>query len=97
MVVHFLAGGVVAMATLLFWPHINKVKIHTTSQIIFVAIMGTIIIGLLWEIYELYFHITFLSDGIMYTTDTISDLLMDISGGFVGAVYSLKLIKVNEK
>jgi hypothetical protein len=94
MLVHFLAGTTVSMATLWFWPHINKIKIHTTVQIIIVAIIGTIIVGIVWEIYELYFHITSLSDGISYITDTVSDLIMDISGGFFGAWHALRLQRV---
>ncbi|HEY4505601.1 MAG TPA: hypothetical protein VJG67_02830 [Candidatus Paceibacterota bacterium] len=92
MLVHFLAGCTVAMAILWLWPHINKIRTHTTIQIIFVAIFATLIIGILWELYELYFHLEFLSDGVPYFIDTSSDLLMDVSGGFIGAWHALRLI-----
>ena len=49
-----------------------------------------ILVGVLWEIFELHFGITLLSDGIIYIRDTASDLIMDISGGLLGVVYSYK-------
>ena len=92
---HFLSGSCVAMATVMFWNHFRGASQTSRLKMIFIALLGTIIIGFLWEAYELLLSATSFSDGIAYIKDTIYDLVMDISGGFFGALYAYKLI-VNE-
>ena len=92
-IVHFLAGACVAMAGFLALSYFSDRFTFSYRKMTLVAILGAFIIGILWEFYELYFGITFLSDGIRYVRDTASDLLMDIVGGSFGAWYSLKLLK----
>jgi hypothetical protein len=91
MVVHFLAGVCVGLAILLFFQEDYYVQ-NKLKAILFV-ILGAFFIGILWEIYELIFGITSLSDGIHYVTDTVSDLIMDIVGGFFGSLYGFRLLK----
>ena len=63
-------------------------KNRTVSLVIVMAL----IIGLLWEVYEIYFGLTFFSDGIIYVRDTASDLILDTCGGFFGALYSYRFL-----
>ncbi len=90
---HFLAGACVGMAVLLVIFYRKKFEMISNTRLIWLGILGALTIGVLWELYELYFGITMLSDGMPYITDTISDLLMDILGGFFGAIYGINLSK----
>ncbi len=92
MVVHFLAGATVAMTAMLLWYFFFKGTIPNISKSIKISVAAALLIGILWEFYELYFSITFLSDGLAYWTDTSSDLLMDISGGILGALYAHRIL-----
>ena len=86
---HFLGGLCVSLALL----SLRNFKSKTDAGLIFMVLFGTLFIGILWEIYELYFNFTSLSDGTYYWFDTLSDLILDICGGFFGALYSLKFIE----
>ena len=91
-VVHFLAGASVSMAVVLFWEYYFPNKTPSLIKTIFLAVLVAFIIGILWEIYELYFDLTSFSDGIVYVRDTLSDLLMDITGGFFGTLWAMKIL-----
>ena len=94
-VLHFLAGAAVSMALIVIWQNIsNHLEFNKLKEIL-MLVLGTLLIGLLWEIFELFFDITSFSDGIFYWRDTFSDLIMDICGGFFGALYSFKLLSKN--
>jgi hypothetical protein len=92
MLVHFSAGACVAMAGILVYYFYKKQSLPSIRTSIVVAFAFVITIGILWEIYELLIHATALSDGLDYFLDTGSDLLMDVSGGIVGALYAHKLL-----
>ena len=96
-VVHFFAGICVGMASILFWRYGLNRTAADKSKILLVAVVGALIIGIIWETFELYFGITFLSDGINYIEDTGSDLLMDIVGGFLGGAYGFRLLTNNKE
>ncbi len=82
------------MATILVFSYkANDFYLQGIPKIIFTGFLGALFIGILWEFYELYFEITSISDGISYLTDTSSDILMDISGGILGGLYSLRFFK----
>lgn len=89
---HFFSGACVGMATILAWNYFSGTPVTDKLKMIFIAFIGTLTIGLLWEIFELYFGITFLADGIFYIRDTVSDLLMDMSGGFFGVLYAYRIL-----
>lgn len=93
MVTHFLAGGVVGLATLLAWQKFSIIKDEKMSKIIWSAIIAGLIVGLLWEGFELYFDLTSFSDGVVYVTDTVSDLILDTVGAFLGVLYGMKINK----
>ena len=89
-VLHFLGGGLVAMAVFVIW-NIFKLPILKNNTMVFFVIIFSLIMSVLWEYYELYFGLTTLSDGLVYRFDTTKDLIMDILGIFCGIFYSFKL------
>ncbi len=91
-ILHFFAGSSVGMASFLVLGHFSAFSEFGKTKKIILAVTVGLSVGLLWELYELYFGITFWSDGILYFKDTASDLSMDIVGSLAGALYSLKLI-----
>ncbi len=91
--VHFLAGIAVGLGSV--WLYLNKKETLPTSQIFFSSLIGSIVVGVVWEIFEVVNGITFFSDGIHYVTDTGSDLLMDTLGGLIAAFYTKNLFQNN--
>ncbi len=89
MVLHFLAGICVAWAGLLLFLHSSQAR----GRIIFFGVVLALVIGLLWEYYEWYFGITSFADGAKYISDTISDLVLDTLGGFLGSLYAMRNAK----
>ncbi|MCX6702023.1 MAG: hypothetical protein NTX96_02395 [Candidatus Zambryskibacteria bacterium] len=97
-VLHLLAGAVIAMTVVLFLQYFYDITSFNLLKIILIAIVVSFIVGILWELYELYFGITFLSDGMIYVVDTISDLTTDVCGAFLGILYSKSfLLEKNER
>jgi hypothetical protein len=96
MLLHFLSGFSVGLAAVWLWGKLFSVQMHFWKTIVF-ALFGSLIIGVLWEAYELYFGITLFSDGISYVTDTLSDLTLDICGGFFSGLYAFRLLNSNPK
>lgn len=89
--VHFIAGITVGMGSL--WLLTLTTKQITKQNIFNTAVTGAIIVGVIWEIFELTNGITLLSDGIHYVTDTGADLIMDVTGGIVAAIYGWNVTK----
>ncbi len=85
--VHFTAGVSVGFAALWFFS-----RSVTAKNILLVSFAMTLFVGIIWEIFELYFNITYLSDGIHYVTDTSFDLVMDCLGALVAGFYSRKYL-----
>ena len=90
-VVHFIAGIAVGLGSIWGRVVLNG-KNFSQKGIVIVAIVGVLIIGVMWEIFELTYGVTSLSDGVYYVTDTGADLLMDIAGGLIAALYAWKII-----
>src|SRR3954467_479258 len=88
-ILHFLSGICVSMATLSAWDYLFKPHGNEKNKLIFIGFLGALIIGVLWEIYEVKAGITFPSDGIFYIRDTVSDLILDMTGGLFGVLYSV--------
>ena len=87
-ILHFLSGACVGMATILAWNYFFMPQEISKLKMILIAFVGALTVGLLWEVYELYIGATFFSDGVVYIRDTFSDLIMDVCGGFFGTLYS---------
>lgn len=92
---HFLGGFWVAMVVVSLWAVFNKNK--TTYPKIFTIVLWVTMVGVLWEVFELWIGATELSDGINFITDTLSDILMDILGGILGTKYSYYLMNTKNK
>ncbi len=85
---HFTAGVIVGISAFIFSSYFPKI-FNNKKKIIVFSLVSIFVIGVLWEFFELYFDITSLSDGQLYYKDTFLDLVMDVSGGFLGTIYSL--------
>lgn len=92
MLLHFLSGICVAMGGVSVWLFIFNREETDPWKTLWIGMSWVILVGMLWEIFELRFGATSLSDGMIYITDTISDSFMNISGGLFGVVYSIKLL-----
>jgi len=92
---HFLGGSVVGMAVLLIFERFFDMEITGVFKTVLIGIVGAFVIGVLWEILELRLNLTSFSDGVVYITDTISDLILDMTGAFFGIFYGLKIWKKN--
>jgi len=99
-IVHTLAGATVGMTMILFWqyrhPHLSLPDFNR-RHLVKIGVSAAVVIGILWEIYELSFGITTFADGIHYVTDTASDLACDTIGGFLGSLYAYRLIRNYKK
>lgn len=93
MVVHFLGGLTVGLTLMWLGSLSNNFRDWSLKKLLFSALFGAILIGILWEIYELYFGLTSLSDGMDYWTNTSSDLIMDAVGGISSFLYINRLLK----
>jgi len=96
MILHFLGGLCVAFFVLWLVSWKSDLKNWSRGKILFVAFLGALLVGVLWEVYELYFGITFLSDGARYFADTAKDLTMDCVGGISGFLWTRNLLKKYE-
>ena len=92
-ILHFLSGVSVGMAVIIVWHYGFNFFKNDKLKMIKMAVLGALFIGILWEIFELSLGLTSISDGINYVRDTTSDIIMDICGGFFGALYSYRIIK----
>ena len=91
MILHFLSGNLVAMVCVLLWSYFYKISANDELRIILAAIAGVLVVGFLWEGFELYIGGTSFSDGPIYFFDTASDLISDLSGGILGVLYAYNL------
>lgn len=93
MVMHFLGG--MGMATsllwLVFWSGlIGKYQTLPLRKAFFVALLASLFIGILWEVFEVYGGIIIWPDE---RPDSISDLILDMLGGVAAFLNSLRYRK----
>lgn len=86
---HFLAGACIAIAALSFFSR----KALSPLRAICIGVFFALFIGIVWEVFELYVGVTSLSDGQLYVFDTISDILMDLTGAFFASLYAYRKLK----
>ena len=80
---HFFGGLWVVL--FITWVMRSGIFHFLPSHMSFVKILSIVIlVGLIWESYEVYFGLTFVSDP-EYWGDTTLDIVMDIVGGSIGA------------
>ena len=100
--VHLLAGICVALMSLWFFYFSNIVKsVELSSFGIFVRLIFiTLIVGIIWEIFEFQFGISFRHSAsfFVYVFETASDLIMDLIGAIViGFIATYRLEDLTDK
>lgn len=87
--VHIIGGFFVAIASLsiIYGSKLQTVK---RSHSLMVGIFAALVVGILWEIFEVQNGITSLRD-IGYWIDSIGDILSDFIGGCLAALYFIQL------
>ncbi len=86
MPMHFLGGVWLGLALLWFL----KIK-EISLMLIFKMILGVLIIGVLWEIFEIILN-NYTTQSPFNSLDTISDIFFDLSGGCFAILYFIKKI-----
>lgn len=81
---HFLGGLWVSISLLWFFFQFGSVNVfkNKKNHIFLVAFVGTILIGVMWEIFEYYFGISGVNAS-NYVRDTATDIFFDLMGGIV--------------
>lgn len=88
-VVHFFAAGALSLFFSWFYffsGYFNPQK-RNLRNFLLVAVLGTMFIGVSWEIYELIWKQTMVQK-IDYPYDTMMDLTMDFLGTIAGCFYA---------
>ena len=85
---HFLGGLWVSLFTA--WICASGKIAFLPTKLSLGKILAVVIgVGIFWELYEIFFELTFISDP-EYFGDTTLDLVMDTIGGTIGAIVSRK-------
>lgn len=90
-VMHFLGGFLIALLVirLLFVEEIISPERQQLKQLFFITIPSVIVVGLVWELWELFVGFT---DVINDRQDTIIDVIMDTIGAVVALLYFKKYV-----
>jgi len=91
MVLHFLGGVTVGLFALWGFEHFSDFNPQSKVRVLIWGVVLVLIVGVLWEWFELYVGFTMLDDGMEYVVDTISDLILDTLGAILTLVYGFKL------
>src|SRR3989344_54844 len=83
-ILHLISGGLIGIVVVFLWSDYYNASYNQKLKIISTTLILALVIGVFWEIFELYFDKTSLSHGISYKRDTASDLIADITGAFFG-------------
>lgn len=73
------------MLAILWFSRTHFIPYSDFAKSTIALISMVVVVGLLWEIYEVVFGLTFISDP-EYLGDTTIDLIMDVVGGFLGTL-----------
>lgn len=81
---HFLGGLWVSISLLWLFFQFGLVNIfkNKKNHNLLVAFVGTLFVGVMWEIFEYYFGIAGV-DAPNYVKDTVMDIFFDLTGGLV--------------
>jgi len=80
MPMHFLGGLWLSSAIIWFFR-----KLDLSLKSIFYTLAGVLLIGILWEVYEILINNNFAQNP-FDLPDTLSDLFFDLIGGVVGVI-----------
>lgn len=81
MLMHFLGGFFIGLLAIYLFVKNPKYK-----NMLFVSFLSIFIVGILWEVFELYFGMTDINST-DYFSDTGMDFIMDFLGAFVSVIY----------
>ncbi|MFZ2205576.1 MAG: hypothetical protein WAV23_03220 [Minisyncoccia bacterium] len=92
---HFMGGFWIGLAWIWLFvpsnlPNLPK-KVGGWGKSILKIILGVLLIGVLWEIFEIIVNETITKNQFNYL-DTFSDICFDLAGGFTALYYCLKRI-----
>lgn len=90
MLMHFLGGFWVALMLIWIWSGRASFP-KLSANPVFKILSGVLIIGILWEIFELMVNNT-IAQNPFDILDTLSDIFFDLAGGACSALYFLKRI-----
>lgn len=91
MVMHFLGGMFVALFFFAVFS-LLKTNMRYTEKLV-LGLTFTLLVGLVWEYYELIIGVTNLAD-IEYWPNTGMDIVMDVAGG-LASVFAVDRIEKN--
>ncbi len=86
MLMHFLGGLWLALLFFVIFP-----KALPTLSTIIKILVWVLVVGILWEIFEIIF-VNYVAQNSFNTTDTLSDICCDLAGGLTGILYVYKKI-----
>lgn len=95
MVMHFLGGFWLSLVFIWLFSY-KKVSFEVNFQSIFKILLGVLIIGIFWEIFEFYF-INYIAENPFKILDTTSDLFFDLLGGISAIFYFSKRVMFTSK
>lgn len=78
---HFIGGLIVASIALWFVAYEVPIGIRPKVNRLLVSVLVTLVIGIVWEVFEYMVGITMGETG--YWQDTLHDVGVDVAGGFV--------------
>lgn len=81
MIMHFLGGFFIAMLAIFLFGSLSRLK-STYLRNLFLGLIAVLVIGTLWEVFELLAKATDMAD-FGYFSDTGMDYVMDLFGGLV--------------
>lgn len=88
---HFIGGLLSSLIVVFLISYSVKLLSTSRRKKIYLVLLGSLIIGVFWEIFELALSMTNVHDS-GYYLDTISDLFFDCLGAFVGITYFFRRI-----
>jgi len=90
-VMHFLGGLLVALASLWVYITVRKIEKLSRRQATLIVLLGIIVIGTSWEVFEYFAGISPRND---FVIDTVTDAIMNLLGAWVGLLYFNRTHKV---
>lgn len=90
MLMHFLGGFWISLVLIWLWSGRDSFR-KLSANPIFKILSGVLIIGVLWEVFELIVNNT-IAQNPFDVLDTASDLFFDLAGGTFSAFYFFKKI-----
>ncbi len=90
---HFLGGAWLGLVFVWFWSK-RELSLYFDSLLLFKVVLWILFIGIAWEVFEFYF-INYVAQNSFDLADTLSDILLDLSGGILIALYFSRKYAIN--